>query len=204
MPPPMLSVKSNVKDFSRGLSKIQRRRIPWASKTALNDTIAGVRKRIVGRTWPRAVTVRSRRFMGTALRREFATMRKQRAALFDRLGRDFLPLQAEGGIKRPRGAHIAVPIERNVRRTASGKVRKSQLPRVVLRKPKVFTGRIRSAHTAIAERTRRGGLKLLYTLIRSAPITKRFMFYEDAAASSARQFPRHLARRFTQALRTAR
>ena len=204
MPPPMFSVKSNVKQFSRGLSSIQRRQIPFATARALNDTIFGVRKRIVGRTWPRAVTVRNRRFMSTALRVEKATKRKQQVALFDRFGRDFLPLQAEGGIKRPRGAHIAVPIQRNVRRTASGKVRKSQLPRVVLRKPKVFTGRIRSAHPAIAERTRKGGLKLLYTLIRSAPIAKRFMFYEDAAASSARQFPRHLARRFTQALRTAR
>lgn len=197
------SVRSNVKQFSRGLTDIQKRRIPWSTKEALNDTIGGGRKRIVERTWPRSVTVRNRRFMGTAMRREFATIRKPKAALFDRLGRGFLTLQAEGGTKRPAGAHIAVPL-RKVRRTAAGRVPKGQQPSAVLRRRNAFIGTVKSANPAIITHTAAGGLNLLYTLVRSARVRKSFRFYEDMTATSARQFPRHLARRFAQALRTAR
>lgn len=201
-----LDIRSNIREVSRGLDLLQRQQLPFAISRALNDSAFGVRKRIVSRTWPRAdLEVRNRGFIRASMRVKKASKVKLRASVYDRLGRGFMPLQAEGGTKRPRSSSkLAVPI--NARRTAGGRIRKRDLPSSLRANPRAFLIRAKSGHQMIVERQGRARLpiRVLYHLTSSAVVDKSFAFYEDAEASSLRQFPRHFERRLRDALRTAR
>lgn len=196
-----VSVKSDIAAFRRQLRRDQRRQIPFAVSRAINETAFDVRRRIIGPTWARAFTVRNRRFPAAAFRVAKATKRHLTASVFDRLGRASLDLHATGGIKRPRGRHIAVP-RGAIKRTATGKVGKARRPAAVLARANVFRRRL-GAREYILQRTRKG-LRPLYLLISRARIAKRFRFAEDARRVVERRFRRRLFVSLGKALRTAR
>lgn len=111
------------RDFERAAERMQaaQEQIPFALSQAMNDGLAAAREQIVERTWPAHMTVRNQRFLGVALRREFASKRKLRVSLFDNIGRGNLLLHEQGGTRRPRGASIAVPTDRlKGKRTGKG------------------------------------------------------------------------------------
>ena len=199
-----LDVRAHVRGATRYLGFVHRRQIPFATSMALNDTAFQVRKRIVERTYPRAFNVRNRRFPDIAFRVRKASKRKLRASVYDRLGRASLGLHAEGGTKRPRGRHLAVPGS-NVKRTATGKVGKARQPRTVLSRGKAFKVR-RGRGEMIFERIGSKGkkLKLLYVLTPSARNDKRFPFHKDAMSTATRAFPRNFDRALARAIATAR
>ena len=66
--------------------------------------------------------------------------------------------------------------------------------------------KLRSGRPAIFQRQGKGGgkLKLLFTLLGSARISKRFRFYEDAAKTAARSFPHNFRKALAKALASAR
>lgn len=200
-----ITVKSNIKAFTKRLTRVQRKQVPFATAGGLNDTAFQVRRRIIERTYPRAFTVRNRRFAGQVFRVKKARKNKPHAAVFDRLGRASLDLHAAGGTKRAKGGHLAAPSD-NIRRTASGKVGKAKRPSAIMSSGRAFKGKTRSGKSAIYQRGRgkRGKVQLMYTLIRSARLTKRFAFYEDAAKTARRAFPHNFRKRLKAALRTAR
>lgn len=201
-----VSVKFETAQFARYLNRVQRKQLPFATAKSLTDTAFDARKHVVDVSWPRAVTVRNRRFMGAAMRVEKATKRTLTARLFDKLGRASVGLHATGGTKRPRGRSIAVPTK-HVNRTGSGRVRKSQTPRAVLSSSKGFKTRLRSGDEAILQR--QGGkksrrVKVLYTLHPSARIRRRFPFERDVERVVRRRYPQHFIRNMRRALATAR
>jgi len=200
-----MTVRSNIKDFTRHLNSIQKKQVPFATAQALNDTVFDVRKRIVERTYSRAFDVKNRRFASQAFRVVKATKRKQWARLYDRLGRGNLALHAKGGTKRAKGRHVAVPSS-NVKRTASGKVSKAKRPRAVIASGKAFKGKTRGGKPVIFAKPRgkRGQVKLLYTLVGSVPVKKQFNFYDVATSTARRAFRHHFSKRLARALATAR
>lgn len=201
-----ISVKAEVRAFTRSLNRIQKRQVPYATSVALNDVAFQVRKHIVDVTWPGSVEVKNTRFIGAALRVKKANKRTLTAAVFDRLGRASLSKHVKGGTKRPRGSSIAVPTD-EVKRTGSGKVRRSQTPRTVLGKPRGFRTRLRSGTEVIGERVgskRSGRVKILYTLHPSTRIRGRFPFYRDAERVARRRFPGLFKRALERAIATAR
>ena len=66
-----------------------------------------------------------------------ANKRKLRAAVFDRLGREYLETQECGGVKRPTGQWLSI-LTQHIKRTATGKIRKSKCPRDIVNKANVF------------------------------------------------------------------
>lgn len=201
-----MTVSHNLRRVARRIARIQKRQIPFAASGALNDTVFQVRKRIVGRTWPRAMKVRNRRFASAAFRVEKANKRTLRARLFDKLGRASMALHATGGTKKPRGGHLAVPSD-NVRRTGTGKVPAKKRARVILSTDKAFKAPMRTGNIGVFEKTgskKNRKVRLVHTLVRRAPIRKRFPFYEDAESTSRRAFPNNFSRRLARALATAR
>lgn len=206
--PGVVSVKSNIKGFMRQLNRFQRRQIPFATSLALNDTIFQVRKRIVERTWRRSFKVRNRRFPGALFRVKKATKRNLTATLYDRLGRASLDLHIDGGTKRPKGRHLAIPTG-NVKRTATGKIGKAKRPSALLKKPRTFklnwndnTGMPAGIYQRVGKK--RLPIKMLFRLKPSARIKKSFPFYEDAQDTTRRAFDHNFARGLRRALRTAR
>ena len=200
-----INVKSNITTFQKAMNAFGRDQIPFATANALTSTAFDVRKQIVDKTYPDSFTVRNKRFASQMFRVEKANKRNLTAAVFDRLGRDYMTNQAEGGIKRPRGNHIAIP-SRLIKRTASGKVPKGKQPRNVLG-GKGYRTKLKSGQEVIAQQVGRGAARkqqVLYLLEKVARIPKRFPFYEDAATTTRRKFDRNFKKSFVKALQTAR
>lgn len=201
-----LSVKSNIKSFTRGLDKIQKKELPTAIRNALSDTAFDVRKRIVNRTFPRSFNLRNKRFASQAMRVKKATKTNLVASVFDPKRREWLARHVTGGIKKPRGRNLAIPV--GIKRLASGKIGKAKRPRALLNKPKTFAvkndkGRL---HAGIYQRRgkKQYPIKLLYIFSSSAAIRRRFPFYEDANSTATRSFPNKFRRELSFALRRAR
>lgn len=198
-----IDVSHNISRFAARLARIRRDQVPFATAQALTATAFLVRRHIVEKTYPSAFTVRNAGFPRAAFRVQKATKRRPEASVFDRLGRSFLKLQATGGTKRSKsGRRLAVP-SRRIKRSARGRITKGQLPRSLLAKRGVYVGTVARAAEGIWRQTR-GGLELLYSLIPSARIRKRFRFYEDAERVARARFPREFTRAFIRAIRTAR
>ncbi|WP_299393254.1 hypothetical protein [Pelagibius sp.] len=198
-----LSVRSNIKELERYLTRVQRRQLPFATSQALNGTIFAVRRRIVGRTFGEAFKIRNKRFPSAAMRVKKATKKRLEATLFDRLGRDYLQRHTTGGTKRPfTGRRLAVPT-RKVKRTGTGKVPRSLQPTTLRNKPNVFVGRFKRPEAGLWRRTK-AGVQLLYTMPQTARIDRSFRFYEDATGVVNRQFNRRFFVALKRALRTAR
>lgn len=198
-----IDLTNNISRFAARLARIRRDQVPFATAQALNATAFRVRSQIVDKTYPSAFTVRNAGFPRTAFRVEKARKRRLLAAVFDRLGRKFLELQARGGTKRPsRSSRLAIP-SRRIKRSARGRITKGQLPTALLSRRGVYVGTVAKAAEGIWRQTR-GGLELLYTLLPSARIPKRFRFYEDAERTARRVFPREFSRALIRAIRTAK
>tara|TARA_R110002110_G_scaffold294324_7_gene508325 strand:+ start:3570 stop:4181 length:612 start_codon:yes stop_codon:yes gene_type:complete len=198
-----VSVRSNIDEITGWMNRVSRQQLPFATSVALNDTAFDVRRQIVDRTMPRAFKLKNKRFPSAAMRVRKSTKRKLRAGVYDRLGREYLVTQATGGIKRPRGRHIAVP--QGVRRTSTGKISKANRPRQLLNKPNAF--KITSGGKSAIYTRRRGkggGLEFQYALVNSARIPRRLRFYEDAQRTIKQRFPRRFKVAFARAKLTAR
>ncbi len=205
-----LNVTSNIDQVIRRLDNIEKQQVPFAISGAINDVLFDVRKQIVGVTGPRSFDIRNRRFLNAALRVRKATKRNLTGEVFDTLGRGQLERHASGGIKRPRGQHIAIP-GRDIegKRTRGGAIRKALRPRNVLSKAgrrQAFTTTFKSGQRAIVRRRtkKRLPLQVLYLLERNVRIRRTFPFHRDAERVAQRNFRRHFDRRLRQALRTAR
>lgn len=188
-------VFSEVGDFFRD-------QIPFAAAGALNDTAFDIRRRIVGSTWPKAVTMRNRVFPG----RVFKVGQKASKALLEAVieadGKfDYVERLVDGGTKVPRGNWIAVPIG-DVRRNKGGSIPKAYKPSMLknsfVRSTKDGKNRI------ILQNNRDGTVSPRYLLIKRAQINATFRFYEDATDTALRVFSGHFGTRLALAVYKSR
>lgn len=198
----MTSNASQVQKAMQGLSK----QLPFAMSQALNSTAFDIRKQIVDRTYPQSFNVKNKRFANAMFRVEKASKRKLSAAVFDRLGKDYMAMQAEGGTKLPRGRNIAIPGRAN-QRTSTGKIPRARQPRQIIASGKAYKTTLRGGQQAIVQPQGRGKvkrLKVMYVLEQTARIPKRFDFYEDANTVSRRKFDKNFSKAFARAKATAK
>lgn len=115
----------------------------------------------------------------------------------------FLDLQVTGGIKRARGARVAVPT-RLVKRTATGRVQARLKPRV-LRDAKGFDPKaLQELERIVVHRggsKARRGLAIFYNLVGQAKIRKRWPLREEVEETARARLPEHFAARAAQALK---
>ena len=200
-----VNVTSNSSALSKAIDSFGKSQMPFATSQALNDAAFATRKQIVDKTYPDAFDVKNKRFASAMYRVDKANKRNLTARVFDRLGRDYMVNQAEGGIKRPRGNNIAIP-SRAINRTASGKVPKAKQPRNLLN-GKGYKTKLRSGQDVIAQQAGRGAAKrqqVMYILEQQAYIPKRFRFYEDGQRTARRTFAKAFGRRFRAAQRASK
>ncbi len=193
-----ISVKSNIKDVKRQLTKAQRRQIPFAVKNALNDTAFGVRKYLII-VWGQSVNVKNRRYMAVALRITKATKQKQVVTIFDRLGSSAMKHMTQGGRQIPSSSRfLTVPTWWSL--THGGKRRRRKINEIFVGDP------FKKGRMGVWEvkQTKSRGLRLLYNLEPSVEVDKRFPFDAAATLAATRAFPRNFDTRLRQALRTAR
>lgn len=206
--PVQIDVRDNIQQFTRYLTGSAQRQVPYATSVAMNKTAFDVRKEVVTKSFPTSFDLHNKRFPAVATRVAKATKTNLQASVYDRLGRDYLERQAEGGVKKPVASRsIAVPQFGTgaLKRTQAG-VPKRQRPGQLLADKRAFFVQFKSGQKALVQRHGKPRLPLnvLYFLDKEVEIPKRFTFYEDATAVVKKVFDGHFGRALLEALRRAR
>ncbi|ANK81385.1 MAG: hypothetical protein TEF_11685 [Rhizobiales bacterium NRL2] len=162
---------------------------------------------MVNKSWPRAVVVRNKRFLGVAMRVDKANKSTLTAVIYDRLKSRAISDQATGGTRKARGRNLAIPSTFVEGKRGRRGVPKALRPRTQLGRKRTFVAKdANSGQLMILRRKGRGRypLQVLYVLENTAHIPKRWRPEEDAIITLRRDFARHFVKRWRQAMRTRR
>ena len=174
-----INVTSNIKSFTKGLNSFQKKQIPLATKSTLNDVAFKLKEHIVNKMFPKAFTVRNRRFPKLLFKFKKATTRLLKSEVFQKAidGRvfDVISKSATGGVKRASGGRVAVPTS-NIKLTAKG-VRANRRPRNVINSGKGFI-----KGNKIYRQKTKTKTELLYVLKEFVKIRKIFPFNQQSIA----------------------
>lgn len=208
-----LRVKADTKRVSRWLKRVFKDQIPFVTAQAINSTAFDVRKKIVEDTYKDAFDVKNTRFPSFATKPVKKANKKKLIASVGNLGKkvfDYLELHAEGGTKKPRGRHIAIP-SRDLRDEFPDKIPKRQRPKAIMKKKGGIIFKTGKGIPIIAyrkpkrgKRGKAGDLEIKYILIKKAKIDKEFKFYEDARKKAVKVYERNWKKQFARAIRSAK
>lgn len=200
----MFTIESDIGPATRDVMNFFKDQVPFAFSMALNDTAFQVRKEIVEVTFNRDFTVRNQSFARALFR---TGDKATKANLMTSVGqvtlrggdRNYIATHAEGGVKTPRGRNIAIPLAPSEVRTSTGRVSASKKPRNL--KNSYF--RNVKGNTVLFER-KKNKTEAVYVMKPSAPISKRFNFYEDAMTTATTVFPGLFDAALDRAIKTSR
>lgn len=194
----MLIVKDNVKDFTRWLTDVQKKQVPYATALALTRTAQDVQAYIIERIQT-IFNVTKKWWLKqqpTGIKIKSATKRDLHSRIYTNAY--FADLQEEGGIKRPQDNRVlAVPTDATPKSR-----RKSGGARIMMQQKKTF-----STPAGIFRRKGRGKnskVEKLFAYAKTATIRPRFGFKTMAKSVAARQFPKRFAESLSKALKTAK
>ena len=190
-----INARVHIRPYLRFTTKMERQVTPTAIRNSLNDTAFDVKKSTVNEVFPRVFAVRDNRFAAAAFRVKKASRSNLRASVFDRLGRGNLREHINGGTRRARGRHVAVPTDPVKARRGARGVPKNLRPTAALAKPNTFVATV-NGQKVIMQRPKRGKPKVLYVLERRVRIKKRFPFEKNGRSIVRRRFPFHFDREF--------
>lgn len=194
----MLVVKDNIKEFTRWLTDVQKKQVPYATALALTRTAQDVQTHII-----KAITSIFNVTKKWWLKQQPTGIKIKSAnkkTLHSRIYTDayFAELQEHGGTKRPHNNRtMAVPTDITPKSR-----RKSGGAAVMMKQKKTFS--IRSGIYRRKGKGKNSTIEKLFTYSKTANIKARFGFKPMAARVAARQFPKRFKEALTRALKSAR
>tara|TARA_R100000808_G_scaffold18323_1_gene40164 strand:- start:81 stop:686 length:606 start_codon:yes stop_codon:yes gene_type:complete len=199
-----ISIQNNIKEVTRGLNKMQRKQIPFATSQALND----VAKNLARKQMPIEMQAT---FQGGA------TGHTKRAFLYDRSNKrnlrarvftnprthEYMSYMVHGGQRLPKRRAIFIP-SRSVKRNKHGNVTRSRMQKMITDRSKFFTKNDKKY-----EKFGRGGSKTrLVGVYKSSAMYRPVLPLEKIARSyvysASVGFTPRFRERLTKALATAR
>ena len=206
-------VKTNTKEVSRWLQRAFKDQLPYATSIALNDTAFQVRKELVDHTYKKAFNMKNPRFASFVTNVKKAKKNDLTASVGNLKSKvfDYLVLHSEGGIKKPRGRHLAIP-SRDLKEKYPGKIPKSQRPKNIMKKKGGFTFKTKKQGIPIiayrkvkrGKKGKSGDIEIKYILVEMGKIDKELMFYEDAKKVIDKNYTKNFIQAFTRAIRSAK
>jgi hypothetical protein len=203
-----ISIKTNVKQVTKDLNKIQKKQIPFATMLALNDVAFGSRKELQKQSHkkldrPTPFTVKGFQVV-KAKKRELTSI-----VYVDSKRYDYMKHQIDGGIRFPKNRAIPVPT-RNLRVNKYGNMPRRKIE-TLLAKKNTFSGTPRgggknaNATPGVWQRTNKNyKLKQLVSYVQYAKYTPRFNFEKIVKGYVGNTFNKHMEKRLNAALATAR
>lgn len=187
---------SNIRAVRKTLKTWQRDQVPFAASLAMNEVAFETRKFTIEKLWPNSFPrAKNRRFPSVMFRVQKASKRRLQSAVFDRLNIPWIDAHIEGGTFQDR----TIPTDK-IRRTASGKIRRNQLPFNI---PNSFKEDRVGRGEAVWQRVR-GRLKLMYVDKQSVNVRPVFPFYRAGERFAASRFNKAFERGIERALRTSK
>jgi hypothetical protein len=192
-----VSIKNNIKDVTKGLNRIQKKQVPYATMNAINNTLFQLKKEMAKQTIKKLDRPTPATQKGFLFKK--ATKSKLIGMLFMKdFVEDYLKYQIDGGIRSP-GHSFAVPTK-NSRLNKFGNIvgRKTGL----IKNTKQFFGSFNGI-TGVYERTNKGKkIKLVHALIKSATYVPKFPFYTIAKSLTDSVFSKNFAKSLNYAIRS--
>lgn len=185
---------------AKQLAGARQDQVPYAISRAINDAAFNTRQVLIQVTWPRRMTVRNSTFMQAALRVNKATKDNLVVSIYDTLGRAHLDKHARGGVKRPKGTHLAIPVAGRIPMTDHG-VASGFRPKDLISGVPAKALRVTPSGIFVGIG---GRLHLFYVFTKSATIKKDVNFVEDFTYAMSQEARRNLPRAMAEALRTAK
>lgn len=196
-----IKIKDNIKEFSKGLNKFQKKQMPFATAQAINNTLFGLKKEMGKQTvkkLDRPVPFTQRGFSINKAKKT-----NQVGVLYIRPEvAEYLKYQIDGGV-RSQATKIPVPILKNKRLNKYGNIagKRSGL----VKGSKEFIGTIKGV-TGVWKQQRKGQAPILLIKFHDSVRydKKPFDFYKIGNNYARNTFDRQLDKALRKALRTAR
>lgn len=191
-----ISMKMEIKQVSRYISRVHKRQIPFAASQALNDSAFKAREKVM-------------QAMSASLDRPTPWTKK--GVIYKRSNKNnltasvsitperwkYLKYQVEGGSRQP--AKKAIPVPVAMRRNKYGNMAKGGLQNLI-NSPKTFVGQIDGVGGVWDRKTGR----LLVAFVSEATYEKKLAYHAIVRAAVRKNFKRDFDRRLAAAIRSAR
>lgn len=205
-----VSFATNIKEFKRGLSRFEKKQMPFAVSRGLNETAKVVVRDLnllIPRRFDNPVPFTRKPFMILYSTPRPGRKNTLRATIrVKRLQAEYLSIEETGGTRFPKKTAIIIPEKirtnryGNLRRKPGGK--KSVIAETLEKDPDTFSGALRGRskmsgglYKRIYNRSGKStGLKLLISYQPYASYKPRFQFKEDATRIAQRQMPIQIPR----------
>ncbi len=208
-----INVKNNIKEFSKGLTRFQKKQVPFVAATTLTDVAFKVRENAITKSFPQAFknSTNASRMAKGRLRVMKAQKRDYErgmlsAKVLDKSSNplEYLLKHQRGGIKTAKsGNYIAVPSDfmkkkLGVRRNPQWR------PTTVRNMPGVRTVKKGKFVAGKAVQAIVKGNERYYSLVKSVPIPKRLFFEENAERTVQKKIRYIWSTQLNRALRTSK
>lgn len=202
---PVLDFSSNAAAFRSALSDAAQRQLPFAIAMAINDTVVDVKhntEKRMDREMDRPTPFTKRGLF----QRRASRFRLEGVVGFKPIQKGYLLKLETGGVRRPKGRAILVPVNQRLnkygnmtrRAVAIARGKKNTFSGTPGRK----TGNARNA--GIYQRMKGGKLRLLVAYEGEVKYKKKTNFERNAKITAERRLPNHLRTRMLQAWNTRR
>ncbi len=189
-------VKDNIKEFTRNLSAIQKKQIPFATSKAINDVAIDAQNKIVEKI-TRTFSNRKKWWLKqqpTGIKVKFSKKTDLKASVFTKAY--FAEIQEKGGTKTPKtSGNLAIPTNYVPKKYRTSHGAKD----MINERQKVFKN-----SKGVFRRQGKNKVQLMWSLSRTAQVKPRFEFYKTAESAVKQSFRRHFEQRLKQALATAK
>ena len=207
-----VKVTSNIKQFSKQMSKFAKRQLPYVASRTLNTCAKHVRKDAISNTFKQGFSSpHASRFAKGVLRMKFSNKRdfpkgKLQSSVFDYTGKDYLLKHQHGGVRTPKsGQFIAVP-SRDTKRKLGFRRNYQYRPKALGAKSNTFVMENKKGGRSKFIMMESDGKKrkLLYSFVPSVPNRKRLNFYERGGVLVKRIITSIFTSEFNRAKRSIR
>ena len=206
-----INLRTNVKEVTKGLSRLHRRQIPFATSRALNRTgnlaFKGLRQKarrtFDGGAAPGTITAFTPRNRGPNRNIIYSTKEDLRTVLFlPDWAAKYLQYQIEGGVRRTKGAGTGVPTRnKSLNEFGNIKGRKAGL----VKGKKQFVATKQGIHGVWEKYGRKGSsVRLLIAFEKNPRYTKKFKYYETITTMARVHLDLQLKKSLKDAIRDAR
>ena len=201
----MISIKSNVKDFKKTLSKIEKTQIPFVTSRALNSLAFQARKATVTGI-ERTFKNRSKWYSkGSPVGLEVKTSKKKdlTAEIRFKKANYFVALHEKGGVKKAKSGKLAIP---TTHAKKAKRYRISGGAKLAMQQKNTFISKTKKGVTAIFSKKgkRKVSIKPLYLFKEQARVKKFLGFHNRVKRIVKMKFKRTFEFELKRALRTMR
>ena len=218
-----ISVKTDVKELTKSLNRIQRKQIPFATSRALNTLAFDVRKTLqdgldIHLDRPTPYTKRGVQVEKSTKKKLVAEVGFRSKSFGKGKGSttqaSYMKRQIEGGTRKARSKAIPVPVPKNLKTNKYGSIVRGKIQKLLADKDKYFSGipkgisdapGIWQRMPANSKRKKPGGkIRMVIAWEPKADYSKRFPFKRIVETTVRTNFSKRFDYELREALKTAR